>query len=518
MQIPKGNTAARTALSLSSTDRLQFFDTDLNVLFLWDGTVWSNSLSNKQDVLVSGTNIKTVAGVTLLGAGDLPITKSTVDLDNVDNTSDSNKPISTATQTALDAKQDTLISGTNIRTVNGQTLLGSTDLVIAGGTNFQIIQSGATYPAPTTEQLTSRITFVGYNYPPDIRIGIDKWEQTISPVFQTAITDISANGLRINWNVPTYLNRPTVLNPSGLSVNAEVFDYIYEVATDVNFDNIVVADTTANTTVVVAGLSPLTTYYTRIFHGILEQAEGIYSNIETVATTELLTIYDNAVALSPQYAYDLRPVTIGATSVPNDGSLSAIVMEKSGAFTKNNGLISVDGTSLLRINFASLIKTGHSATGGVDWIWLKCLDADGGTSGQNPIALYRTASRFSSRIRYGITSIVGQLTVSGQPLTGTSIGVQNYDTISGEKVHMITKIGDVLNFYQKGSDIPVQTYNMVTDQDFETDLLTWFENATGTPNSNIEAVYTVFAYGTVGGTEISANESAWKELMLLTNN
>lgn len=121
--------------------------------------------------------------------------KTAAGLANVDNTSDANKPISTATQTALDAKlatstaastyaplasptftgtvtipalsvsgaltipaagvadaaiastiardsevtsavaskQDTLVSGTNIKTINGTTLLGSGDIVISGG-------------------------------------------------------------------------------------------------------------------------------------------------------------------------------------------------------------------------------------------------------------------------------------------------------------------------------------------------------------------------------------------------
>jgi len=107
----------------------------------------------KQDTLVSGTNIKTINGGTLLGSGDIVISggsaawggitgtlasqtdlqsalnakentitattsadyyrgdktfatldKSAVGLANVDNTSDANKPVSLATQTALDAK------------------------------------------------------------------------------------------------------------------------------------------------------------------------------------------------------------------------------------------------------------------------------------------------------------------------------------------------------------------------------------------------------------------------------
>lgn len=60
-------------------------------------------------------------------------TQSDVGLSNVDNTSDLDKPISTATQNALDDKQETLISGTNIKTINGETLLGSGDLIVSGG-------------------------------------------------------------------------------------------------------------------------------------------------------------------------------------------------------------------------------------------------------------------------------------------------------------------------------------------------------------------------------------------------
>jgi len=57
--------------------------------------------------------------------------KTALALNNVDNTSDANKPISSATQTALDAKQATLVSGTNIKTVNGTSVLGSGNISIS---------------------------------------------------------------------------------------------------------------------------------------------------------------------------------------------------------------------------------------------------------------------------------------------------------------------------------------------------------------------------------------------------
>lgn len=55
--------------------------------------------------------LKTVEGQSLEGAGNIDLDKNDVGLGNVDNTSDLNKPISTATQSALDAKQDILSEG-----------------------------------------------------------------------------------------------------------------------------------------------------------------------------------------------------------------------------------------------------------------------------------------------------------------------------------------------------------------------------------------------------------------------
>ena len=70
---------------------------------------FTENINNKQNTLVSGTNIKTIEGQSLLGSGNIDLTKSDVGLSNVDNTSDLNKPISTATQTALDGKVDKVV-------------------------------------------------------------------------------------------------------------------------------------------------------------------------------------------------------------------------------------------------------------------------------------------------------------------------------------------------------------------------------------------------------------------------
>jgi hypothetical protein len=77
----------------------------------------------------SQSPVQSVAGKT----GSVSLDKSDVGLGNVDNTSDADKPISSATQSALNAKQATLVSGTNIKTINGDSLLGSGNITISGG-------------------------------------------------------------------------------------------------------------------------------------------------------------------------------------------------------------------------------------------------------------------------------------------------------------------------------------------------------------------------------------------------
>jgi len=53
------------------------------------------------------------------------------DLNNVNNTSDENKPVSIAQQIKFDELQPTLVSGGNISTINGVSVLEGGDLVIA---------------------------------------------------------------------------------------------------------------------------------------------------------------------------------------------------------------------------------------------------------------------------------------------------------------------------------------------------------------------------------------------------
>lgn len=136
----------------------------------------------KQDTLVSGTNIKTINGNSILGEGNIEIQggggeQQQADWNQTDSTAVDyikNKPVipdtsefvtkaeynpkevaiaealtdlnenkadkteipdvsTFATKTELNAKQDALVSGTNIKTINNESILGEGNIVIQGG-------------------------------------------------------------------------------------------------------------------------------------------------------------------------------------------------------------------------------------------------------------------------------------------------------------------------------------------------------------------------------------------------
>ena len=151
---------ATTADIASSTDKRYVTDAQLVVVGNTSGTNTGDNATNsqysglaasKQDTLVSATNIKTINSTTVLGAGNIAVeptitattsadyyrgdktfatlNKTAVALGNVDNTSDANKPVSTATQTALDAKTNKLIV-TNRQTASYTLVLGDADKLV----------------------------------------------------------------------------------------------------------------------------------------------------------------------------------------------------------------------------------------------------------------------------------------------------------------------------------------------------------------------------------------------------
>ena len=91
---------------------------------------------NVQPTLVSGTNIKTINNQSILGSGNISISGGggVSDYDQLSNRPQINNNTLTGDQSSSDlGLQDTLVSGTNIKTINNQSLLGSGNITIGGG-------------------------------------------------------------------------------------------------------------------------------------------------------------------------------------------------------------------------------------------------------------------------------------------------------------------------------------------------------------------------------------------------
>lgn len=74
-------------------------------------TQLTTNIAKKQDKLISGTNIATINSNSILGSGNFDL----------------------ATSAQLRDFQPKLVSGTNIKTINGESILGSGDITISGG-------------------------------------------------------------------------------------------------------------------------------------------------------------------------------------------------------------------------------------------------------------------------------------------------------------------------------------------------------------------------------------------------
>ena len=103
----------------------------------------NDALDDKLDSTVASNTYATITSLnshTNNKSNPHEVTKAQVGLGNVDNTSDLAKPISLATQTALDKKQNTLTAGTNI-TIDGATI-SAKDTTYSAGAGINIDKDG----------------------------------------------------------------------------------------------------------------------------------------------------------------------------------------------------------------------------------------------------------------------------------------------------------------------------------------------------------------------------------------
>lgn len=95
-----------------------------------NGVTLTAKLSQKQDTLVSGSNIKTLNSTSILGEGNIDIQGGLI-LEDLPTANSANGVKSGGVYTALSGKQESLVSGTNIKTINNESILGSGNISVA---------------------------------------------------------------------------------------------------------------------------------------------------------------------------------------------------------------------------------------------------------------------------------------------------------------------------------------------------------------------------------------------------
>lgn len=302
---------------------------------------------------------KVVIGNTIgVNTGDQIIPVSGVDFDPVGTDNSDNNAVNSLYSGLASSKQDALVSGTNIKTINGATILGSGDIVISGGasvtpatdtgTVIDLSNYNGTYYNMASPSSSLTYTYSGEVLGGNAKILINTASQpTITGATsiygdtffegENMYMNVFYNGNRVEYyfqrilfleiEAPTYLNYTDLgLNTLSLSwVNNSVeSDYSLERSTDgITFVEIATPSTNYyNDT----GLTASTDYYYKV-KVKSTNSESSYSNILYVKTsnTETVTLTDKmSVAGSVAPAFNKSVYGLGIKALVDNSIYSQI--------------------------------------------------------------------------------------------------------------------------------------------------------------------------------------------------
>jgi hypothetical protein len=155
--------------------------------------------------ITTGVNLDDVVTSVNGSKGDVIVSKSTLGIPNVDNTSDANKPISSATQTALNAKADT--SYVNTQLSGKQNVLGFTP--------YNATNPSGYISAITQAMINEALGYTPYSAsnPSNYISGITN-SMVINALGFTPYNDLNPNGYTNNIGTVTSVN-PILLSDVG---------------------------------------------------------------------------------------------------------------------------------------------------------------------------------------------------------------------------------------------------------------------------------------------------------------
>ena len=350
------------------------------------GFVNDYQLSGKQDKLVSGTNIKTINNESILGSGNIT-TASQSELTNlattVGNQASAITSLNTAVfkngnnqfdvvngridsvssvldsaltdienvETAVADKQNTLVSGTNIKTVNGNDLLGSGNIEIGGSGTIDNEMSNSSTNAVQNNVITQNILSVTpivksessfgsscIQVTNQLRIGgtqINPWQKEGQNTFNPALIEFTVGVVDINSSTRV-LNKHTfsyTISPGeGTEPTISEREYNYQTLVD-KFVN------------------DLCKYYAGFSNGgsnsmnILKSREGDRANvnlaINVTSTTSSLNHYQIVLSSFELAGYDTvgkdnKVISLGLTTSSTESEWNSDIFYKTMSMSKGD--------------------------------------------------------------------------------------------------------------------------------------------------------------------------------------
>ena len=273
-----------------------------------------SEVDGKQDELVSGTNIKTVNGQSLLGSGNIAISGGSggdVTQEEFDSLADAVSSIDADLARLTEnvsGKQDLLVSGRNIKTINGYSILGSGNLTISGGGGEVGYSAKISLATPQFNAVLKdstghyiEFTFDTTNGSGDsVGEGVTCTYTITRGTTQTIVNEKYRYNTKVRFAVDKYLQEGAndivikiVGDISGLSTTIGVTYQVVNLMLDVDYDLSTVHDLSNKSYAIVEVPFTLSGYGTKIMEWYLdgEQLSFVKDDDEVVDVTATRTKY-----------------------------------------------------------------------------------------------------------------------------------------------------------------------------------------------------------------------------------
>jgi hypothetical protein len=277
----------------------------VNVRADWNATSGDNEILNKPKIPTSTLGLNDATNRRYVTDANL------VTISNQSGTNTGDNATNSQYSGLAASKQDTLVSGTNIKTINGNSVLGGGDLTISGGSGGSGLQGIHNLCKP----------LAGINYTSSVIGGVSTFPNSANilylfpyiPAYTYTINQLSINVSASGGNPPTATSKVLIFSDNNGLPNTKILE-----SSDFNISGIGVKTYVVSQTFT-AGLTYWLGYVSNATSGTVN-SNSTFISIATNTTT----ISYNAFSLSVTYASIPSTLTITSGNLSSLGTIPKI--------------------------------------------------------------------------------------------------------------------------------------------------------------------------------------------------